>query len=62
MPESGFTIDVDQNQYLPEGGREASAIVTVASAADAAALTGPGPAGAPASGGPDGSAVIIIVD
>ena len=28
MPESGFTIDVDQNQYLPEGGREASAIVT----------------------------------
>jgi hypothetical protein len=21
MPESGFTIDVDQNQYLPEGGR-----------------------------------------
>jgi hypothetical protein len=50
MPESGFTIDVDQNQYLPEGGREASAIVTVASAADAAALTGPGPAGAPVSG------------
>ena len=62
MPESGFTIDVDQNQYLPEGGREASAIVTVASAADAAGLPGPGPAGAPASGGPDGSAEIIIID
>ena len=29
-PESGFTIDVDENEYLPEGGREASAIVTVA--------------------------------
>ena len=39
MPESGFTIDVDQNQYLPEGGREVSAIVTVMSAADAAGLT-----------------------
>ena len=44
MPESGFTIDVDQNQYLPEGGREVSAIVTVTSAADAAGLSGPGPA------------------
>jgi hypothetical protein len=63
MPDSGFTIDVDQNQYLPEGGREASAIVTVASAAEAAGLTGPGPAGAaPASAGPDGSAEIIIID
>ena len=63
MPESGFTIDVDQNQYLPEGGREASAIVTVASAADAAGLTGPGPAGAAsASAGPDGSAEIILID
>ncbi|HJY01380.1 MAG TPA: hypothetical protein VJ351_11250, partial [Streptosporangiaceae bacterium] len=58
MPESGFTIDVDQNQYLPEGGREASAIVTVASAADAAGLIGPGPA----SGGADDSAEIIIID
>src|ERR1700726_3108952 len=62
MPESGFTIDVDQNQYLPEGGREASAIVTVASAADAAGLTGPGPAGAPDGSTPDGSAEIIIID
>ena len=25
MIESGFTVDVDQNQYLPEGGREVSA-------------------------------------
>jgi hypothetical protein len=29
MTESGFTVDVDQNQYLPEGGRDVSAIVTV---------------------------------
>src|ERR1700727_71225 len=53
MPESGFTIDVDQNQYLPEGGREVSAIATVTSAPDAAGLTGPGP---------EGSAEIIIID
>ena len=25
MTDSGFTVDVDQNQYLPEGGREVSA-------------------------------------
>jgi len=53
MPESGFSIDVDQNQYLPEGGREVSAIVTVTSAADAAGLPQ-----APGSG----SAEIIIID
>jgi hypothetical protein len=58
MTESGFTVDVDQNQYLPEGGREVSAIVTVTSAADAAGLAGPGLAGAEA----DGSAEIIIID
>src|ERR1700683_4735369 len=54
MTESGFTVDVDQNQYLPEGGREVSAIVTVTSAADAAGLSGPGPA--------DSSAESIIID
>ena len=31
MTDSGFTVDVDQNQYLPEGGRDVSAVVTVAS-------------------------------
>jgi len=55
MTESGFTVDVDQNQYLPEGGREVSAIATVTSAADAAGLAGPGPE-------PEGSAEIIIID
>src|SRR5579863_9448288 len=58
MPESGFTIDVDQNQYIPEGGREVSAIVTVTSAADAGGLAGLGQA----SGEPEGSAEIIIID
>jgi len=28
MTDSGFTVDVDQNQYLPEGGRDVSAVVT----------------------------------
>jgi von Willebrand factor type A domain len=57
MTESGFTIDVDQNQYLPEGGRDVSAIVTVTSAADAAALAGPEPDSAET-----GSAEIVIID
>jgi von Willebrand factor type A C-terminal domain/von Willebrand factor type A domain len=59
MTESGFTVDVDQNQYLPEGGREVSAIVTITSAAEAAGLAGPGPAAGPE---PEGSAEIIIID
>src|SRR5579872_5117938 len=63
MPASGFNIDVDQNQYLPEGGREVSAIVTVTSAADAAGLSGPHQAGPVSAGeGPEGSAEIIIID
>jgi hypothetical protein len=57
MTESGFTIDVDQNQYLPEGGREVSAIFTVTSGA-----AGPGPSGGEPSGGEPGSAEIIIID
>ena len=57
MTESGFTVNVDQNPYLPEGGREVSAIVTVTSAADAAGL--PGPA---AAGTETGGAEIIIID
>jgi len=56
MTESGFTVDVDQNQYLPAGGRDVSAIVTVTSAADAG-VSGTGPGGTR-----DGSAEIIIID
>jgi von Willebrand factor type A C-terminal domain/von Willebrand factor type A domain len=51
----GFTVDIDQNPYLPAGGRDVSAIVTVT--ADA---TGDAPA--PQRGGDGGSAEIIIVD
>ena len=36
MSDSDFTVDVDQNQYLPEGGRDVSAVVTVTSGPDAA--------------------------
>ena len=53
MTDSGFTVDVDQNQYLPEGGRDVSAVVTVTSGADVAVA-------APAGGA--GSAEIIIID
>jgi len=49
----GFTVDIDQNPYLPVGGRDVSAVVTVT--ADET--------GDPPSGTPDGgSAEIIIVD
>jgi von Willebrand factor type A C-terminal domain len=41
MTEPGFTVNVDQNPYLPEGGRDVSAIVAVTSAAGAAGLSGP---------------------
>jgi hypothetical protein len=50
----GFTVDIDQNPYLPVGGRDVSAIVTV-TADDAGSV--------PAAAVPDGSAAeIIIID
>jgi hypothetical protein len=52
MSQPPFSIEIFQNEYLPDGGRDVSAIVTVTSE-DAAA---PGPAA-----GPD-SAEIIIID
>jgi von Willebrand factor type A C-terminal domain/von Willebrand factor type A domain len=54
MTQSGFTVDVDQNQYLPADGRAVSAIVTVATSPDATGL--------PAGGAGAASAEIIIVD
>jgi hypothetical protein len=50
----GFTVDIDQNPYLPAGGRDVSAIVTVTAEAG-----GDAPPPAPDSGA---SAEIIIVD
>jgi von Willebrand factor type A C-terminal domain/von Willebrand factor type A domain len=52
MSDSGFTVDVDQNQYLPDGGRSVSAIVTVTAAAGSPA----------AAAAPTAAAEIIIVD
>ena len=50
----GFTVHVDHNPYLPVGGRDVSAVVTVtAGAADDAS---------PVRVGADGNAEIIIVD
>ena len=50
----GFSVEIDQNPYLPAGGREVSAIVTVT-----ADETGEAPSDARPGGG---SAEIIIVD
>ena len=50
----GFTVDIDQNPYLPAGGRDVSAIVTVT-----ADETGGASSDAPPDGG---SAEIIIID
>ena len=50
----GFSVDIDQNPYLPVGGRDVSAIVTVTADDSGDAQ----PAAAPAGG----SAEIIIVD
>jgi hypothetical protein len=51
----GFTVDIDQNPYLPVGGRDVSAIVTVTADDTGDAPT---PGGAPG----DGNAEIIIID
>ena len=47
-----FTVDIYQNEYLPEGGRDVNAVITVASAGTASAAPAPGAS----------SAEIIIVD
>jgi hypothetical protein len=52
MSEPDFTVDIYQNEYLPEGGRDVNAVITVATAGTASAA--PAPAAS--------SAEIIIVD
>jgi hypothetical protein len=47
-----FTVDIYQNEYLPEGGRDVNAVITVATAGTAAVAPAPGAS----------SAEIIIVD
>ncbi len=60
MSQTDFTVDVFQNEYLPEGAREVNAIVTVTAPDSVPAGTGGGPAGG--AGGVAGRAEIIIVD
>ena len=50
----GFTVDIDQNPYLPAGGRDVSAIITVTADETGDALPDAASAG--------GSAEIIIID
>src|ERR1700721_2774082 len=57
---SGFTVQIDQNPYLPVGGRDVSAVVTVT--ADAEPTDGAPSWSDSADGGAEGSAEIIIVD
>ncbi|WP_314175229.1 vWA domain-containing protein [Streptomyces winkii] len=62
-----FSIDVYQNEYLPEGGREIDAILTVTSAAGSAAGAAPGDRprrSGPAPSGPlrTDAAVVIMID
>ncbi|MFD8205551.1 VWA domain-containing protein [Streptomyces sp. NPDC059695] len=50
-----FSVDVYQNEFLPEGGRDVSAIVTVTS-------TGGGTTGGFAGGVPAAAGVVLMVD
>lgn len=60
-----FSVEVYQNEYLPEGGREVNAIVTVASTGGGTTGGMPLPAAdrsraQPGSGGPDAGVVIMV--
>jgi von Willebrand factor type A C-terminal domain/von Willebrand factor type A domain len=70
MSDPGFTIDIYQNQYLPDGGRDVHAVITVTSPGSALAtedafpvltspVTGPGQALA-TSPAPDCAQIIMI--
>lgn len=60
-----FSVEVYQNEFLPEGGREVNAIVTVTSTgggtSGGAPLTGASRATTPPGGGPN-AAVVVMVD
>ncbi|MEE1753675.1 vWA domain-containing protein [Streptomyces sp. SP18CS02] len=61
-----FSVDVYQNEYLPEGGREVNAIVTVTSTGGGTsgrtALSGASSSPSHVPGGTPGAAVVIMVD
>lgn len=55
--ESGFQIQVDQNEYLPEGGSVMDAVITVSVGGESAS-----PAPAAQGSGPPTAAQVIVVD
>lgn len=63
-----FSLSTFQNEYLPEGGREVNAIVTVTASAGDPATAVPGPAGQGVAGSgatgaaPTGVSEVIMVD
>ncbi|MCP3817776.1 VWA domain-containing protein [Streptomyces sp. A3M-1-3] len=61
-----FSVEVYQNEYLPEGGREVNAIVTVTSTGGGTSggvpLTGVGASPSSIPGQAPGAAVVIMVD
>ncbi|MFI1399988.1 VWA domain-containing protein [Streptomyces sp. NPDC020681] len=61
-----FSVEVYQNEYLPEGGREVNAIVTVTSTgggtSGGAPLTSASPSPSAIPGQPPTAAVVIMVD
>ena len=67
MSQPDFTVDVAQNQFLPEGGDDVNAIVTVTSpAVTSTDMASPGAAspttGPAAPAGDAGIAEVIIID
>ena len=42
MSQSGFTVDIYQNEHIPEGGREVNAVITVTSPDTVTAAPAPG--------------------
>jgi hypothetical protein len=61
-----FSVEVYQNEYLPEGGREVNAIVTVASTGGGTTggvpLSGAAPTPTPGPGQAPDAAVVLMVD
>jgi len=58
--EPGFTVEVFQNEYLPQGGREVNAIVTVTATGDDSEAGAPATPGTPGTLGAEAAEVIIF--
>lgn len=56
-----FSVDVYQNEYLPEGGRTVDAIVTVTSRAGGSLAAGPAAGGGGDGGSPRTDAAVVVI-